>query len=207
MRPLGTILSFALLAVACTGVAPAPTASPTPSAPATASPELETAAAASPTPPQASPGTFMWEEYHSDDLFFSLQLPKGWTASRTGTAEGEVLRARGGDEGSLLINIDMPAEDVRFEEYVRESLASVLEQNPDALEGLNLPGGRAARVVSPRPDGGVSAIYVFAPRGNHAKWLSFTWDGDQPNPLWQAIAERFNAYSARPIIPFVTPTP
>jgi hypothetical protein len=202
MRPRVLVLSIVLLAGGCTGVTPSPTASPSPAAAVPTPPAATPTAAAT-----ATPGSLVWEAYHSDELLFSLQLPSDWTASRGGAGEGEVLRASGGDQGAMLMTIDNPDEDVRFEEYVRDSFRSLLEQDPDAVDGVNLPGGRAARAVSPRPDGGVSVIYVFAPRGSHSKWLSFTWEQEQPNPLWAAIAERFNAYSPRPIIGFSTPTP
>lgn len=196
MRPLILMACFALLAAAC-NTTPSPTSGPT--GPAGASPGTSAA---------GSPAGIVWEEYHSDDLAFSLQLPRGWTARRPGPGEGEVLRANGGDAGSLIVNIDVGAAELTFEEYIDATFRSLIEANPDAVQTITLPGGRAARGVSPRTaDGGVSVIYAFAPRGDHAKLISFTWDQPEPNPVWQLIAERFNAYVAQPIIPFVTPTP
>lgn len=187
MRPLILTACFVLLAAACTAQ-PAPTASPT-------------------AAPTSAPTAFVWEEFHSDDLFFSLQLPRGWTARRTGPAEGIVLRADGGDEGSMVLTVEMEGIDKPFQEMVNDYFAGILAEDPNAVEPLELPGGRAARAVSPTEAGGVSVIYLYAPRGNHAKTLAFTWANRQPNGLWRTIAERFNAYSATPIIPFESPGP
>jgi hypothetical protein len=188
MRPLVLIACFVLLAAACNTTAP-PTATPV-------------------LAPTASPAAIRWEEYHSDNLAFSLQLPDSWEARRPGPGEGEVLRAEGGDDGTLIVNIDVSAAELSFEEYIDATFRSLIELNPNAVQTIDLPGGRAARGVSPRTeDGGVSVIYAFAPRGDHAKLISFTWNQPEPNPLWQLIAERFSAYSPRPIIPFITPAP
>lgn len=188
MRPQILILSFALLVAACSTTAPSPTPAPVSS-------------------PAASLTGMVWQEFHSEDLVFSLQLPRGWDAARTGTAEGEVMRASAAGEGSLLMTIDIPEEEIPFEQYVRESFSSLLERDPNAVAATTLPAGRAARAVSPREGGGISVIYLFAPRAGHAKSLAFTWDENEPNPVWHAIAERFNAYSPRPLIPFITPSP
>jgi hypothetical protein len=149
----------------------------------------------------------VWEEYHSDDLGFSLQLPRGWSARRTGTVEGDVLRASGEGAGSLLVVLELQEERVPFEQFVRESFRTLLEADPNAVQPVALASGRAVRAVSPRDDGGVSIIYLFAPQPDHAKSLSFTWESTEPNPIWHAIAERFNPYGTQPIIPFITPSP
>jgi hypothetical protein len=194
MRSLISIACFVLLCAAC-GTTAVP-ASPV----STASP----ASAASPTP-----AGIRWEEYHSDDLAFSLQLPDTWEARRAGPSEGTVLRAEGGADGSMIVTIDTASAELTFEEYIDATFRSLIESNPDAVQTVNLPGGRAAvgASTSTRSDGGVSVIYAFAPRGDHAKLISFTWAGAEPNPIWPLIAERFNAYSPRPIIPFGTPRP
>lgn len=203
---------MALLLAACATTAPSPTpssdASPSvgsaaPTASDGASPILPTAAPSAAT----SPAGLVWEEYHSDDLGFSLQLPRGWSARRTGTAEGDVLRASADGAGSLLMVLELQEEQVPFEQFVRESFRTLLEEDPNAVQPVALAGGRAARAVSPRDDGGVSIIYLFAPQADHAKSLSFTWDSDEPNPVWHAIADRFNPYGTQPIIPLITPSP
>lgn len=193
MRSLISTACLLLLVTACTP-APAPSASPT---------------APSPTAPSptASLGGNVWEEFHSDDLSFSLQLPRGWTARRVGPSEGIVLRAQGGADGAMVLTIETEGVDVPFQEMVNNFFKGIIAENPNAVEAVELPGGRAARATSPTPTGGVSVIYLFAPQGNHAKSLSFTWDEPEPNPLWRTIAERFNAYTPRPIVPFITPSP
>jgi hypothetical protein len=197
MRSLVPIACLLLLAAGC-NAAPTPPVGPSP----TSAGVPETA----PVAPSVTP--FVWEEFHSDDLFFSLQLPRGWTARRSGPSEGIVLRAEGGEAGSLVLTIDTEIDvEAPFQQIVNDYFRSIIEEDPNAVEALELPGGRAARATSPRDNGGVSVIYLFAPRGDHAKSLSFTWGRAEPNPLWSIIAERFNAYSSRPIVPFITPTP
>jgi hypothetical protein len=203
---------MALLVAACAATTPSPTpssgASPSagsdsPTATGGATPVRPTAAPSAAT----SPEPLVWEEYHSDDLGFSLQLPRGWSARRTGTAQGDVLRASADGAGSLLVVLELLEQQVPFEQFVRESFRTLLEADPNAVQPVTLAGGRAARAVSPRDDGGVSIIYLFAPRADHVKSLSFTWESAEPHPIWHAIAERFNPYGTQPIIPFITPSP
>ncbi len=189
MRPVILTACFLLL----TGC----TAAPSPTAP---------VGSTAPSPPSATPSLFVWEEFHSDDLIFSLQLPRGWTARRTGPDEDIVLRAEGGADGDMVMTVEMLENvDAPFQEIVNDFFGSIIAEDPNAVEPMQLEGGTAARATSPRENGGVSVIYLFAPQGNHAKTIAFTWDHAEPNPIWHGIAERFNAYAVQPIIPFESP--